>query len=234
MTLADLDIVIPVRTGANEELRYTLRAIDAHVPHRKVWLIGGRPDWVQGVEHLEHSQHHGKYQNVRNARRLAATHPGITERFMLWNDDMFAMQPVGDVPALHRGPVAPLLAAYQRRVGLSGYVIGMRDTAALLEAQGCAEPLSYELHVPIVLEQAKLLSVLDLGEQHLTTPHVRTLYGNIFELGGDEMDDVKVYDLQAEVPQGPWLSSSDEAFTEGSVGHVVRYHFPDAGRYEKR
>lgn len=232
MSLSDLDIVIPVREGENEELRYALRTIDAHVPHANVWVIGGRPAWLTGVEHLAHSQRHGKYQNVRNARRLAATHPDISERFMLWNDDIYAMEPVADIPAYHRGPVSAVLAAYRARVGLSPYVLGMQETQRYLLEDGLAEPLSYELHVPVILEKAKLLATLDVGEAHLKTPHIRTLYGNIFGQPGPQIDDVKVYDSATTPVPGPWLSSSDESFNYGP-GHVVRYLFPDPSRFER-
>src|SRR5690606_41501940 len=40
-------IVVPVREGpVNEQLRYALRSWTANLPHRQVWLVGGRPTWA--------------------------------------------------------------------------------------------------------------------------------------------------------------------------------------------
>lgn len=230
--LSDLDIVIPVREGANEELRYALRTIAANVPHRAVWIVGGKPNWCTGVEHLRHTQRSGKYQNVRNARRLAAEHPDISDTFMLWNDDIYAMEPVADLPRYHRGSVASVLAAFRLRVGESPYVLGMAETKGYLEREGIETPLSYELHVPVALQKDRLLDVLDRGEAQLRLPHVRTLYGNLHGEPGPKIDDVKVHSMESEIPRGPWLSSSDDTFRYG-VGNVVRYLFGEPSRFER-
>ena len=44
-----IDIVIPYRTSKTDELKYTLRAIDRHLEHGKVVIVGDIPDWVQNV-----------------------------------------------------------------------------------------------------------------------------------------------------------------------------------------
>jgi hypothetical protein len=47
------DVVYVVRPGnRNEELRYSLRSIAAHLPHRRVWLAGFCPSWVRNISFI--------------------------------------------------------------------------------------------------------------------------------------------------------------------------------------
>ncbi|WP_406425861.1 hypothetical protein [Streptomyces sp. NBC_01589] len=157
------DIVVPVREGAvNEQLRYALRSWAAHLPHGRVWLVGHRPQWAAGVGHIPTRQAGTKYQNTTVAVRAACEHPDVSERFLLCNDDFFAMHPVEEMPVFHRGPVRRVEAYYAARAS-GKYLRGMRETRELLESLGHPEPLSYELHVPLPVDRAGMLNVLELG-----------------------------------------------------------------------
>ncbi|MGJ3558831.1 hypothetical protein ACR6C2_07580 [Streptomyces sp. INA 01156] len=59
----------------------------------------------------------------------------------------------------------------------------MQETRDLLVDQGCPDPLSYELHVPLPVEKTPMLHALDTG-RHLDVLHKRTAYGNLAEIGG--------------------------------------------------
>ena len=51
----DLDVVYCVKELiTNEELRYSLRSL-RNLPHRKVWIFGGCPKWVN-TEEVEKEQ----------------------------------------------------------------------------------------------------------------------------------------------------------------------------------
>lgn len=190
--MAEYDIVCPVREGAaNSQLRYALRSWAANLPHRRVWLIGYRPPWAADVGHVPIRQTGTKYKNTTAAVRVAIEHPEITERFILCNDDFFAMKPQPEeLPVYHRGLVWDVEAYYATR-GNGAYLRGLRETRGLLARLGHADPLSYELHVPLPVSKAGMLNALETG-RHLDVLHKRTAYGVLAGIGGEYMADVKV------------------------------------------
>ncbi|PSK57992.1 hypothetical protein B0E38_01837 [Streptomyces sp. 111WW2] len=228
------DLVVPVREGAvNEQLRYALRSWAAHLPHRHVWLIGHRPQWAVNVKHIPTRQVGTKYVNTTVAMRAACEHPDVSDPFLWCNDDMFVMHTVDTMPVLHRGPVREVEAYYEARTS-GAYLRGMYQTRALLETLGHDDPLSYELHVPMPVGKKGMLDALAAG-RHLPVLHKRTLYGNLAELGGSEVRDVKILHRR---PQGydeasVWLSTMPDSFTNGSVGMFIRRSFRGACRYER-
>src|SRR5690606_31556781 len=180
------DLVYVVRPGeTNEELRYSLRSVAEHLPHRQVWLAGHCPRWARNVGHIPVEQAGTKYQNSTRNLRAAAEHPGVADVFLLMNDDFFVMKPVPRMPVLHRGPVDRVEAYYASRArGL--YLRGRRETRDLLASLGHHRPLSYELHVPMPMRKSRVLEVLDIGRD-LEVLHKRTLYGNLYGIGGRQI-----------------------------------------------
>lgn len=233
--------MIPVREGEhNEELRYALRSIAAHVPHRTIWLAGHRPSWVRGVGHIPVPQVAGrKWANTRANRAAACQHPEVAERFVLWNDDMFALQPVGEIPVWHRGPVTAVIGDYRQngQVGWTRnpYLSGLLSTLTWLRARGHDEPLSYELHVPLPVHKTLFADTLRLAETlGVEAPHIRTLYGNLHQLGGTEIGDVKIMDRATLPPANAvFVSTSDHVFNHGAVGQWIRRRLPQPCRYEQ-
>ncbi|MFI7467419.1 hypothetical protein [Nonomuraea sp. NPDC049646] len=229
------DLVIPVRQGQfNEQLRYALRSMDAHLPHRRVWIVGHRPAWLTGAEHIPTEQRGSKYANTTAAVRAACEHDGVAERFLLCNDDFFIMRPHPEgMPVLHRGPVRQVEEYYAARAS-GAYLRGMRETRELLAELGHPEPLSYELHVPLPVDKTGMLHALDAG-RGLDVLHKRTLYGNLAGLGGRQADDVKVLVRGPKFPRDShWLSTMPDTFASGHVGAFIRERFPHPSRYEAR
>ncbi|MCB1250392.1 MAG: hypothetical protein KDB36_13335 [Acidimicrobiales bacterium] len=230
-----MDVVYVVRPGDdNEELRFSLRALAAHVPHDSVILVGYCPSWVTGVHHIPVRQTGTKYRNSTLNLLAACEHPAVDDEFVLFNDDMFAMAPVDEVPVLHRGPVVDVAAEYSAR-GAGRYLHGMLETAALLAARGVASPLSYELHVPLPVHKDAMAEALHIGlDSGIAVVHKRTLYGNLAGIGGELAADVKVCRGRPDWdPQQVWLSTSDTEFASWPVGAFIRSAFPAPGPYER-
>ncbi|WP_381804187.1 hypothetical protein [Streptomyces niveus] len=225
------DLVVPVReTAVNEQLRYALRSWSANLPHRKVWIVGHRPKWLRGVEHIQTAQPGTKYQNTTDAVRAACEHPDVADRFLLMNDDFFVMQRQTEMPVLHRGPVRDVERYYAARAS-GKYLAGMRETRDLLVSLGHDDPLSYELHVPLPVVKAGMLEALNVG-RHLTVVHKRTLYGALANLGGQRIEDVKVLHRGPRFPHGPWLSTMPDAFSNGMAGRYIRHAYFQPSPYE--
>lgn len=228
------DIVVPVREGAShEELRYALRSWEAHLPHGQVWIIGHRPRWATGVRHLPTEQTGTKYANTTQAVRAACEHPEVTDDFLLCNDDFFVMHPLPDgMPVLHRGPVR-LVEQYYATRGSGKYLRGMRETRDLLVSLGHPDPLSYELHVPMLINKSAMVRTLELG-RHLGVLHKRTAYGVLAGVGGEEIRDVKILHRAPHGygPNSRFLSTMPDSFAAGHVGALIRRTFNTPSRYE--
>ncbi|WP_328643530.1 hypothetical protein [Streptomyces canus] len=228
-----MDLVVPVRQGAvNTQLRYALRSWAAHLPHRRVWLIGYRPPWVEGTYYLSTPQTGTKYVNTTRAVAAACRSRSVSDPFVLLNDDFFVMEPLPDgVPVLHRGPVRDVEAYYADR-GNGSYLQGLRDTRDLLVSLGHEDPVSYELHVPLVVHKEGMRHALDVGRR-LPVLHKRTAYGNLAGIGGDQVQDVKVMWRGPQFPAGPFLSTLPDAFDNGMVGAHIRRTFAEPSPYER-
>ncbi|MFH8577116.1 hypothetical protein [Streptomyces zaomyceticus] len=224
-----------MREGAvNEALRYALRSWAAHLPHGRVWLVGHRPRWAVGVEHIPTVQAGTKYKNTTAAVEAACQHPEVSQTFLLANDDMFVMHPLPDgMPVLHRGTVRTVETYYVARAS-GAYLRGMRETRDLLEQHAITNPLSYELHVPMPVDKLGMLAALDLG-WHLDVLHKRTAYGNLAGLGGEEIRDVKILHRapQGYGPASPFLSTMPDSFGMGHIGQFIRRAFPTPSPYER-
>jgi hypothetical protein len=234
-----VDVVYLCRAGENEELRYSLRSL-ANLPHERVWIFGGKPEWVTGVELVPTDQRGAKYKVTTRAMRAACEHPDVSDPFILFNDDFYVARPVSEVPVLHRGLVADVLADYRRRWhGLSAYSRGMMQTAELLESLGFAAPLSYELHLPLPVHKRAMIEALDVGAAAgIAVLHKRTLYGNLARLGGERLTDVKITTprdgriVARHVARAgsAWLSSGDTTFRE--LEPFLRHRFPAPSPHE--
>jgi hypothetical protein len=236
-----VDVVYIVKPGdaktdsrTHEELRFSLRSL-ANLPHDRVWLAGYTPSWVAGVGSIPVEQTGAKHGNALANLIAACEHPDVSDEFVVFNDDFFVTAPLASVPALHRGPVRDVHAALVKQYPRgSHYATAMMQTCEWLESLGVAEPLSYEMHAPMVLSKAGMLEVIEralgagLGERF----HNRTAYGNLTGVGGVRVDDCKVYTGQRVDMPTPFASTLDATFRSGWVGRRLRGMWQEPGEYE--
>lgn len=192
----NMDIVYTLsKKYTGEELRYSLRSL-VKIPHDKVFIVGGCPEWVKNVIHIPTEQTGTKYKNTTNNLIKACNDSRISKDFILMNDDFFFLENI--IPKelnLHNGPVDKSLERYHRLIPKgSPYVNGMEQTKAFIESLGIKNPLSYELHVPFVINKKRFLKMFKLpGVMDIPCLHKRTLYGNLYLSGGKEIPDVKIF-----------------------------------------
>ncbi len=221
------DVVYICRSGENEELRYSLRSL-VNLPHRRVWIFGDAPRWVnrQTVRVAKVIQSGNVYDITNRNIRLACERPGVSDPFVLFNDDFYVMQPIKTVPVLNRGTVEDVLLEHR---GINSvYVKGMIETRDMLRSIGYRSPLSFELHVPLPVHKAAMLAAIAL-RGNIYRYHNRTAYGAIAGLTGRTIPDVKVYEKGDQV-KGIWLSSNDATFP--LVKPTLEAMFPTPSMYE--
>lgn len=224
-----------VPSGSYEELRYSLRSVQANAPLGTLWLVGGRPEWSRGTDlgHIHTGQTSVKYLNTRENLRAAVKCEQISDPFILMNDDFFLMKPQKELQMLHGGSFGGWLAALRSRVGRSSYVRGGEETLRLLKQEGLPS-VCWSLHTPLLVYKEPMQDALDLVGDHPKQLHVRTLYGNLAELPGVLATDVKISDRRNEVPGSRlYLSTTDGSFESGRIGRTIREAFPEKSKWER-
>ena len=217
----------------NEELRYSLRSL-ANLPHGRVWTVGTtRPTWVaEDVGHIPSPERPGtKWKNIVAALQGACAAAEVSSVFVLIDDDMFVMQPLEEMPVLHRGPLEGV-GGYK---GTSTYNRGIRETEDLLRELGCTDFLSYELHLPLPIVKARMGEALEIAQARrpkIRCLHSRTLYGNLWHIGGVQVPDCKVFGKQ-DYDGRTFVSTSDSSFANAPIGKYVRARFPEPCIYER-
>ena len=160
-----MDVVYVNRDGENPELRYSLRTLQ-NVDHDTVWVFGGAPFWVdeETVRFQPRRQLGSPYSSVRAHIAAACNTPEVSDPFMLWNDDFFAMKPVHPIPVYNRGPLAEMLAEFDSTKTL--WAKGLRETASLLGQRGVLDgALSYDNHLPLIVHKYEMLAALRWAKQ---------------------------------------------------------------------
>lgn len=223
-----MDVVYRLRPNGHEPLRLSLRSL-TNLAHDRVWIVGPkRPTWLSDrAEYVRTVEKAGKWENLTSAVRVACEVRDISPRFVLVDDDTFVLEPVAEVPMLHQGPIRD---SWGRSTHMT-YRRGMHRADELLRELGVDEPLSYELHVPMVIDRRGMLEVL---EHEIPPGQVRSMYGNLAAVGGRQASDVKVYGHSAGIPAGPFVSTAPGSFSRSSkAGRALRALFPKPSPYER-
>jgi hypothetical protein len=227
-----MDLVYICKSGDNEELRYSIRSAVKNLKFDNLWVVGGKPDWYIG-NYLEVTQNKSKYANARNNLRAICSSSEISDSFILMNDDFYIMNKVDDIPYMHGGLLDNKIKQYKSLTGDTRYVLMLKRTLLSLSRRLKNNVLDYELHVPMVMEKEKLLTIIELPDLW------RSRYGNTFGVGGIEMDDVKVYSSGGLIKKSyninnlkyDYLSSNSDSF-KMIKDKILDISFPDKVVYE--
>lgn len=223
------DIVYFVKdTETNEELRYSLRSLK-NFPHDKVWFYGGCPDGLNPDHHIYVEQDQPtKWANIFKMFKLAVQNKDISKSFWLFNDDFFVMEPVEKGPNWFDGDLYKRVVTLEdKHDGITAYSQQLRYTLQELEGMGC-DTINYALHVPMLINRKKgreLSKIMD-------GPMIRCVYGNYFNVGGEQHSDVKIDSVDKLYKGGEYLSTNDKSF-KGAVGNQIKSIFSEKCKYEK-
>jgi hypothetical protein len=210
----NMDLVYICRNGNNEELRYSIRSAVKNLPHDKIWVVGGKPDWYTG-DYIEVNQGKSKYRNARNNLKAICNAKEISESFILMNDDFYIVNKIDSIPYMYAGTLSDKIKQRDDIFNGNTYTALLRQTLGSLSRKNINTALDYELHVPMIMEKKKLSKVLGFSGLW------RSLYGNIFAVGGVKISDVKVYDTKNKFYRNSYniknlkydyLSSNDDSF----------------------
>lgn len=217
-----------------EELTYSLRSLE-NLPHDRVFIVGGYPQNIYkgNVEYYYISQQGNKYKNTTNNLKFICKESDLSEDFILMNDDFFILKPSTEKDLnMCRGPVEDVLKDYKDRFGTNDYIRGMEQTEIYLKDLGVEKPISYELHIPFLMNRKNVLKMFELPYiDSLSVIHKRTIYGNLFYKYSTEMEDVKVVkDRYIPIRSDRFLSCDDASWPR--VRKYIEKLFPNKSKYE--
>jgi hypothetical protein len=236
------DIVYPLAFLYDyNELRYSLRSLK-NLPHGRVFIGGYAPDWLANSTYifvdkpLDMNRKNHEIGNIYAvlANLKAVMDDEVSDDFILMNDDFYILNPLDELPVLHRGPIENVIAEY-KAAGAKAYLKTMERTRDFLLEQGYTDILSYELHTPMRMNKQKWLKMYDLYQEYpeLHPLHTRTIYGNVYQVGGTEIQDVKVYDNDTRLDtSADFVSTENTVFNKGKVGQDIKELFTEPSEYE--
>ena len=216
-----------VRPGPNPELRYSLRSAHANAGVERVWIIGDPPDWYTGPR-IPGNPHDTKQRNVYANVQTIAEHVDLPEHVAIWNDDMYATEPV-TIDMAYR---STLTEHIQHADTYGWWGQSLKTTRTYLWHLGHRDPLSYELHRPFPVHRPTMTRILAAAANFNpgNPPQWRTLYGNLADAGGHQDTDGKITGPSRPLPTGPWYSSSDHNFPR--VARLLADLYPDPSPWE--
>ena len=229
-----MDFVYICRDEENEELRYSIRSVLLSFPEAKVWVVGGKPKWYSG-NYIFLKQDNNKYANAVNNLRAVCNTPEISEQFILMNDDFFIIKKIETIEQFYNGLLSEKIDKFIKITGSSMYIRKLITTNNRLNKLGFTNPLDYELHVPMPMHKAGLLDVLTKHPECLW----RSMYGNLFNVGGKQMEDVKVYrnkrhaERSAEITKNSIYLSTEDTGLNIILDSILTDLLPNPSLYEQ-
>ncbi len=229
------DFVYICKSGENHELKYSIRSVIKCFPNANIWVVGGKPNWYIG-NYIELKQSGAKYKNAYENLKLISNSDQISNDFYLMNDDFYIIKDIKSIEMFHGGLLDRKVNLYETINPKSAYTSKLRLTLNKLLNLGIQYPYDYELHVPMLMNKENLFKSLQHGDKLLW----RSMYGNLYNVGGTEIEDVKVYmsgklsvksyDLKKD--KYPFLSSSDSSF-DYIHNKILKVNFPIKTLLEK-
>jgi hypothetical protein len=240
-------------TWQNNELRYSLRSLDAFCPARKqVYIAGEKPEWIdwnrQDVAHIPLPETNAnKVQRV--GRKLIGALPYLREQDFVFMNDDFILTRLHDCPGgfywgrRHRGTVLSHMNQVKAhyvtpRVSTAEhgaqYFRSMKRSYDRLTEAGCREPLGFNIHEPIDLCVDLVLTTgafCPFWEGY----SFRILYGNLHASDEDRARP-PVFDMKVRQPQEirpEWWSISLASNVEDPVRVWLEKQFPKKSRWER-
>lgn len=227
------DIVYVYKRGENDdELRYSLRSLK-NIPHGTVFISGDCPGWAKNIVHIPSQDYswavRGNPWLDQEAKwRAAVECNDVSENFLAFNDDFFIMKPLSHMPNIHRGRL--------KHSGGESFPQAYRQmldrTSKYLTSVVTSTPINYEVHAPMLMNKHKRLIISVYLEENMrkgTIYAMRSIYGNVFNIGGRAVEDYK--NPSGIWAQLPFLSTTEESF-QGELGEFIKSKFPDKGIYE--
>jgi hypothetical protein len=209
------DILYILGTGSkwyDNEIRYSVRSVEKHLEeYGRIFVCGAMPKFfdLRRYEYIE-ANDLGKHKllNAIHKIRLACLKKDLSDDFILMNDDFIFLKKAKHIPNYNIGTLEERIKNHKTKSGY--YYWAMEETLEYLKSKGVKNPLSFEVHYPMMLNKEKFLDLIDEVYYSQKPILFRSVYGNLAPLRSTYREDVKIYDIEDWKKMGkPDLMSTD-------------------------
>jgi hypothetical protein len=216
--------------GGDTELRYSLRSAEKHLDFDRVFVVGDKPEFLQGLNHIEFIEvGEDRHRNSSSKIFTIANTLAVSDDFIFMNDDFFILTDMKPVP-FYTISIDHWFKTY--------YSLSWRQTRMLKTMELLSGDMEvFEVHAPIVMNRQNILNIFE----KFNLPQgsmFRTLYGNEY---ADETvmlpkdykaaDDLSLQEMLKDNP--PFFSTSDELVVTPLGKKLLDDLYPVPSKYEK-
>lgn len=230
------DIIVYIRAGQNEELRYAIRTWAKNLTFRKLCVVGGpKPVWLNPDIYIENRTHWSLMRQCYENLSLALSDDRLTPDVLILMDDVFVMHPVGTWAINYdRGSLQKQLQRAEER-GTIGNTYNELVRATYDELRkNYNNPRSFEEHAPFLCNRKKMLDLFAKYPDEAQRSHLlwRSLYGNHYDIQSIYRPDIKLATQADLVPMAADVVSTNDSSFKGRIRPILEDYFPQKSRYE--
>jgi hypothetical protein len=229
----------------NPEFQYSLRSAVKNLSFDKLFIVGGCPSILDKskIVYIKTPTFPLKYETTSNNLFVACSDPRLSDNFILMNDDFFLLKRISNPVKefnLNFGTVEEVIHRY--KVAFNGkeskYLRGMIEALEYFRNDlKIMNPISYELHTPMIINKANFLELLKLPNNTTPAFHMnkRSIYGNLFMKDSVKINDVKIYGnsnfYSYSLKDKKMISSSDNSW-KSKLKNYIPQLFKEKSPYE--
>jgi len=233
-----MDILYILGSGSlhnNEELRYSLRALEKNIPGAsRVIVVGENPGFLSDKVQFHYLPEAKGNKEFCIAKKIEWACQNVMQGdFLFMNDDFF----------IHKKIVPSAFPNYQKGCLSQSapdkkYERSLHDTFNYLKSLGHTT-FHFDVHTPIIYNTDKFLALSPHWEYSKTLHFgivVKSMYGNIYKVPHLPYKDVKLGRLKLfedfqRIENTSCISCSDHGWRNG-VADYLKHLFPNPSKYE--
>lgn len=234
------DIVYILGTGSkwyDNELRYSIRSVEKNLQnYGRIFVVGEMPKFLdtRRMIYIEAKDMTGnKLLNAMHKIRIACRDKRVSDKFILMNDDFFILRKLERVANFNMGTLKEGEARHKTKRGY--YYTAIQDTIKYLAEAGIDDPLSFELHYPMMLDKEAFLEVTEQPYLQQKPILFRSVYGNLTDMRSTYREDVKLYDANdfSKRPKVDVISTDNKVCLDAGFQFWIRGKFPKKAKCER-
>jgi hypothetical protein len=198
-----MTICIPLASETNNDyldLRFALRGFEIYVKPDKIYVIGGMPGWIQGVEHITATDRPEAHQRERNMFEKLLLCP--EDEFLMAHDDHFLMAPWQE----QYGWDVSLLNKFYSLSRNSNYKKTVANTIRVAPKGN-----NFDIHVPMTMQRSLLYRMRSCRWDLPWGLCVKSIFSQFAGIKGRQMEDCKFRTpfILKDLKGRDWFSTAD-------------------------
>lgn len=229
-----MDIVYVVGTGSkwgDAELMHSLRSICKFTNHRNVYIVGHKPNFVEGVIHLPVKDVIRKEYSIMNKILEVCKEEDLSDDFLFMNDDHFFIKEVDieNYPYYHQDA---LNVEIQKRLR-GPYRTEIERTYEYLKDK-VKSPKYYDIHTPIIYNKYDFPTIIKKTPLDRYDMVIKSLYANMKGVVGTYRKDIKLLGSEYEKIKGVDCFSVGDRCNYRVLKRYLDQFYGEPCRYEKK